>query len=193
MGYLTYDDEKNFGPEILDLIQRGAAQVVAPHLNALEQDNNELRQRLAQETKRNLDAALDRAVPSWREINADSRWYEWLQGQHVYSGYSGQQLLNDAVEKGDARRVIALFRGFLTAAGQAPANPAPQRTSQRTRRAPSGLPIYDRSEITEMAARRRKGLINDADWAAWEREIVAAGRDGRIRGALNADGVPMSR
>jgi hypothetical protein len=48
------------------------------------------------------------------------------------------------------------------------------------------------AQIAEMAALRRRGAINDADWARWEYELVAAGREGRIRGALNNDGVPVS-
>jgi hypothetical protein len=35
--------------------------------------------------------------------------------------------------------------------------------------------------------------ITDAQWAAWEAEIVAAGREGRIVGALNLDGIPVTR
>jgi hypothetical protein len=44
-----------------------------------------------------------------------------------------------------------------------------------------------------MWARRRKGQISDEAWARWEHELVAAGREGRIRAALGIDGVPVSR
>ena len=57
---------------------------------------------------------------------------------------------------------------------------------------PSGR-IYTRPQITEMARRRQKGLIDDAAWLRWEYELVAAGREGRIVGALDADGIPKSR
>jgi len=40
---------------------------------------------------------------------------------------------------------------------------------------------------------RRKGQIGDEEWARWEYELVAAGREGRIVGALGVDGVPVSR
>ena len=43
-----------------------------------------------------------------------------------------------------------------------------------------------------MAAMRRKGEINDQDWLRWEYELVAAAREGRVRGSLNNDGVPVS-
>src|SRR5262249_23299796 len=50
---------------------------------------------------------------------------------------------------------------------------------------PLGL---DGGQITQMASMRRRGQIGDAEWARWEHELVAAGREGRIRGALNNDG-----
>jgi hypothetical protein len=39
-----------------------------------------------------------------------------------------------------------------------------------------------------MAAMRRRGEINDAEWARWEHELIAAGREGRIIGALDLAG-----
>ena len=36
-----------------------------------------------------------------------------------------------------------------------------------------------------MARRRRKGEISDADWARWEYELIAAGREGRILGCYH--------
>jgi hypothetical protein len=131
-------------------------------------------------------------VPNWREINNDPRFHAWLLLPEPYSGAIRDRLLKDAAATGDVQRLIRFFRGFLReqgAAGQAPASPASQRTS----RAPPGQRIYDRSEIVRMWARRRKGQISDEAWARWEAELVAAGREGRIRAALGIDGIPVSR
>src|SRR5215467_1293750 len=111
--YLTHDDVANFGPELVDFSQRAAVQAVAPHLQALEQQNAELRHHLARQTKHTIDQALDNAVPNWREINSDSRWLAWLAESDPYSRVKRQRLLDEAVERGDANRVIAFFRGFL--------------------------------------------------------------------------------
>jgi hypothetical protein len=35
---------------------------------------------------------------------------------------------------------------------------------------------------------RRRGEIGDEEWARWEHELVAAGREGRILGALDPAG-----
>ena len=76
---------------------------------------------------------------------------------------------------------LNFFRGFLAQAGAA---------AQTTGRSatPSGKPTYARSQITQMAAMRRRGEIGDAEWARWENELIAAGREGRIRGALEPAG-----
>jgi hypothetical protein len=97
-------------------------------------------------------------------------------------------LLKDAAHAANAPRVATFFKGFLREQGAA--GQAPQR---RTSRAPSGKPIYTRSQISQMWAMRRKGEINDQEWARWEHELVAAGREGRVVGALGIDGVPMTR
>ena len=184
-SYLTNEDVQNFGPELVDFSQRAAVQAVAPHLQALEQQNAELRNHLARQTKHNIDQALDNAVPNWREINRHPQWLEWLQESDPYSRVKRQRLLDEAVERGDATRVIAFFRGFLgeEAWRQGAAN---QRQSGG-RTLYSSPRIYSRDQITQMARRRQKGLISDADWARWEYELVAAGREGRIVGALDPE------
>ena len=54
--------------------------------------------------------------------------------------------------------------------------------------ATGGPRIYTRAQIANLYARRRKGEINDANWAKWEAEIFAAANQGRIAGALDRDG-----
>jgi len=78
MSYLTNQDVANFGPELVDLTQRSAMHTVAPHLQALEQQNADLHAQLMRTTKRTIDQELDREVPNWREINNDPRWLQWL-------------------------------------------------------------------------------------------------------------------
>ena len=135
-------------------------------------------------SKRTIDQALDGAVPNWREINRHPQWLEWLQEPDPYSRVKRQRLLDEAVERGDANRVIAFFNGFLGEAAwrQGAANQQPSR------QAATGQRIYSRSEITRMAALRRQGKIDDQTWARWEHELCAASREGRIAGGLSLDG-----
>jgi len=190
VSYLTQQDLDNFGPELLDVAQRAARHAMAPALNRLEQENEELRDEVTRVAKTSIDQYLDANVPNWREINNDPRFHSWLLAPEPYSGIIRDRLLKDAAHSANAPRVASFFKGFpreAGAAGQAPAGRTPQR------RAPSGKPIYTRGQILQMATMRRQGKIDDAAWARWEYELIAAGREGRIVGALDIDGIPVSR
>jgi hypothetical protein len=188
--YLTWEDERNFGPEILDVAQRAARQAMAPAMNRLEQENEQLRDHVAREVQRNLHSQVAAAVPNWDAINRDPRWFQWLADYDVYSGYRRQDLLNDATAKGDAQRVIAIFRGFLAAAGQPGqvGQPGPRQFVQ-----PGRGQIYTRDQITQMWNLRRQGKIDDQQWRRWEVELCRASAEGRVRAALDwQTGLPVT-
>jgi hypothetical protein len=93
MAWLTQDDVNQYGSELIDVTQRAALHAVAPHLQAIEQQNEELRRRLAIEARRNLDAAVERAIPNYREVDRDPRWHRWLLETDPLSGVPRQQIL----------------------------------------------------------------------------------------------------
>jgi hypothetical protein len=178
--YLTMDDERNFGPELLDVATRAARQAMAPELQQLHAENQHLHDQLTSTKKLAIDQYLDAHVPNWREINSSEKFHAWLLAPEIYSGVIRDRLLKDAAAKGDAARVANFFTSFI-AAGNFP-NPAARSAT------PSNKPIYTRGQITQMAAMRRRGQIPDPEWARWEVELVAAGREGRIIGALDPAG-----
>jgi len=187
MSYLTPEDEKNFGHEIIDLIQRGSRQAMAPILDRLEERDERLREGLQRAAKTAIDHALDTAVPNWREINQDPRWFDWLNSPEPYSGYRRQDLLNDATAKGDAGRVIVIFKGFIAAAGGQPApssRPASVLPASYPAQSSRGR-IYSREDITRMAALHRRKAISDEEYARWENEFIRAANEGRVKGALD--------
>src|SRR5262245_43038708 len=171
-NYLTRKDEQNFGPELLDVAIRAARHGLAPELAQLHNENAQLRDEVSRTTKLAIDRELDAAVPAWRAINADPRFHSWLLMPDTYSGIIRDRLLKDAVAAASAQRVINIFQGFLREAGAV--GQAPARTAARHRQAQG--PFYSRGQITEMAAMRRKGQINDQEWARWEHELIRAGR-----------------
>ena len=99
----------------------------------------------------------------------------------MFSGVIRDRLLKQAANAGDAKRVIGFFSAFL-AAGNFPTNTAAGAAT------PSRKPTYTRGQITQMAAMRRRGQIPDPAWENWQHELVAAGREGRIIGALDPAG-----
>lgn len=180
MSYLTLDDERNFGPELLDVATRAARHALAPEMQRLHEENQLLHHEVSRATKATIDHELDAQVPNWRAINSDENFHRWLLLPDTYSGVIRDRLLKDAAAAGDAARVANFFRGYLAQAGAAAQYPT--RAA-----APSGK-IYTRGQITQMAAMRRRGEINDTEWAKWENEVIRARREGRIAGALDLAG-----
>ena len=113
MSWLTEQDRQNYGDELLNVSQRAALHALAPELQDIRQQNAELQRRLAQEARRNLDAAVERAIPNYREVDRDPRWHNWLLQTDPLTGVPRQQILNDAIASTDAGRVAAFFRGFF--------------------------------------------------------------------------------
>ena len=193
-SYLTQEDERNFGPELLDVAIRAARHAVSPELAQLREENRDLQDQLNSATKLSLDRELDAAVPGWREINTDPRFHAWLLLPETYSGVIRDRLLKDAAAAGDAQRLVKFFQGFLREQGGVGQPVAAGHASQRASRAPSGQRVYDRSEITRMWNLRRQGKIDDQAWLRWEHELCRASAEGRVRGALSLeDGIPRSR
>jgi len=196
VSYLTQRDLDNFGSELIDVAQRAAQHALAPELQRLHEENQDLQDQLTSATKMTIDQYLDREVPNWRSINADERFHSWLLQPEPYSGIIRDRLLKDAANAANATRVASFFKGFLAAAGQAPVEQAStDQARQRTsRRAPSGRPIYTREQITQMWRLRRQGKIDDQAWAKWEYELCLASKEGRVVGALSLeDGIPVTR
>jgi hypothetical protein len=98
--YLTMDDEKNFGPELLDVATRAARQALAPELQQLHNENLALQSQLDLAKKAAIDRALDAAIPNWREINSDERFHAWLRLPEMFSGVIRDRLLKDAAAAG---------------------------------------------------------------------------------------------
>jgi hypothetical protein len=137
---------------------------------------------LALEQRRNPEAALDREVPDWRQINNDPQWIGWLSGTHLYSDRARQFHLDDAVASGNVHRVAAFFRDFLaqnaTAARPAPALGASQQWGSRV--SPRDKPVYRRDDIVRASREYQKGKISEADYRCLSYDFVAAAKEGRI-------------
>ena len=183
-SYLTQKDVANFGHELLNVAQRAAMHALEPELQRIDRQNAMLGRQLAVERQRGLYAALDRESPGWREVDSDPSWVGWLHGLHALSGLPRQRHLDNAVMRGDAHRVVALFRDFLATRGQR----APQPRQERPTMA-SGA-IYTRPQIAALYAAHRKGAYagREAEWNALEADFVRAAREGRIIGAKSIAG-----
>ena len=181
--YLYQSDIDNYGPELIDVTQRAALQAVTPHIQQLNQQNAQLQQRLAVEQRRRLDDQVARGVPDYQEVDRDPRWHRWLLGIDSLSGRVRQHLLNDAIAAGDPHRVKSFFDGFRREAGSTPA-------AASIRAGSSGKPIYTRAQIQKLYDRHLRGAYNgrEAEWNRIEADIIAAGREGRVRNVMDVFG-----
>jgi hypothetical protein len=188
-SYLTAQDVQNYGTELLDVSQRAALHALAPVVQDLERQHEDLQRRLAKEARRNLDAAVERAIPNYREIDRDPRWHQFLRETDLYTGQPRQALLNIAIADGSATRVVALFRGFLQEVGGSQQAGA-QTSRSAPARASSGGPIYSREQITKLYDQHRRGAYagREAEWAKLEVDIIRAGREGRIQNPVSVAG-----
>lgn len=208
---LTAEDEQAYGPEMLDVVKRGALEAVTPLIETLKQENARLKQQVQRTTTTTVAQALDQAVPDWQAINVSPKFKNWLRLRDVYSGNVRADLLNAAYRAADAARVVAFFRGFLTeeeATGSLdtplqPQQPAPQPASRVAAvpletltapgraRPPSGnspavadsKPIITHAQIREFYTNVRKGVYagRDQDKANDEAFVFECQREGRVR------------
>jgi len=204
---VTQADVQTYGPELVDLIKRGATEAVAPQLTHLEKENQQLKQRIAREARQSVYHVLDQQLPNWKEINTSQRFKDWLRLRDIYSGEVRQTLLNRAMQAANAPSVLAFFRGFVTdeqATGQqstvpqnqqppAPRQPAvqletlsaPGRANPATggTQVPVEKPVYTRAQVAKFYADVRKGAYvgREAQKEADEQAYILAGKEGRVR------------
>ena len=203
---LTAEDEKTFGPEIIDLAKRAALETVAPQIDTLRNENQQLRQRVNATAANNVYADLNSQIPNWRDINTSPRFLQWLSLRDLYSGEVRGKLLRQAFAAADAPRVLTFFNGFLTeerATGHLVDPAAPQPALQPPRdaavnlltlaapgvrpasdtNAPADKPIFTHKQVAEFYSHqgRARYVGRDEDRKADERLIFEAQREGRIR------------
>src|SRR5262245_33928847 len=177
-SYLTQQDINDYGYDVLDLAQRAAMHAMTPELQRIDYQNAELRQQIAEDRRRGLYQTLDAQMPDWRQIDDSPQWRQWLLFSDPLNGRPRQALLNDAIAKNNAARVLSFFRGYLAE------TPAAGRTSQWTPPAAAGRdkPVYRRADITAAHHAYMKGAYKgrEAEYEALQADFVAAGREGRI-------------
>lgn len=140
---ITDKDRDTYGPELLDLIARAAAEqadkIVAQRMKDLEPKIEQTREQVSSVTQQVYQTKQDRffgelakVVPDWQEVNADTRWLAWLGETDPLSGVPRQRYLDNAQQNLDHQRVATLFNAFKDAAGigkpkDPPAAPAPAK------------------------------------------------------------------
>ena len=128
-------DADTYGDELITAARRWARHEVSAELDALRQQVRQLAentQQVQQQTSKMSLAGFFDADPvvgkTWRTLNNDQKFLTWLSQVDPFAGQSRQDMLNDAVARGQFERAAAFFRAYVqqqTAAGSPPVVPPP--------------------------------------------------------------------
>jgi len=207
---ITPEEAADYGEDFLKVVGKRAREEMAPVIKGYQAKIAELEQKLngvsgavQQTSQEKLLTKLDEGLPTWRELNSNSEFLDWLRLPDPYSGAIRHDMLKAAYAQGNAHRVLAFFNGFLAEeavvapAGQEPdpqvtkvpkvplanlAAPGRAKTAASAS-APAEKPIITRAQIAtfyaDLAAGKYRG--RDAEKNKAEAMIFEAQRDGRIR------------
>jgi hypothetical protein len=204
------EDVEAYGQELITASQRWAENKWAPVVHDLErrlllvEGGNHQNAQLAAQAR--VEAALDREVANWQQINIDPGFVAWLGQVDPFSGQLRKKLITEAHGAGDAARTIAFFRAYRdehTAVnqspgtqphqtGEPPAEPLPLDSlvvpgrGQTAAPANTGAPdkrTWTNAQIAAFYRDKQRGLWanREAEAERVERDIIAASVEGRIR------------
>jgi len=136
-------------------------------------------------------AELDRLKSGWRDTNDDPLFHAWLSEPDEMSGDVRQELLSNAFNNGDLQRVVRIFDAFEASQNQSQMTPnsTPTQPNQRRQMPDSNATgqqrdakVYTTSEIDNFYADLTRGKYKgrESEATAIERDIFAAGREGRV-------------
>jgi hypothetical protein len=207
---LTDEDVKTYGPELIDLARRAGLEAVGPELEASQTEIRQLKQSISRSAQAGVQQTLDRDVPTWREINLDPRFKQWLRLPNIYSGRIRHQMLSDAYQAANAPLVAQLFRDFIddeeatgnyepAPTAEQPPKPAPRKAAVPLETlaapgrakpaggeptAPADKPRFSRTQIQRFYSTVRQGgfLGREVEKDRQEQEIFLAQREGRVTG-----------
>jgi len=177
------------GQEFVDAIGKISAAGAASEIAALRK---ELGQVQASQTETQEDlfySRLSELSPSWRAINKDARFDEWLDGDEGLSGIARKNFLTNAYDNRDAEMAARYFNQFAELLPTEPGlnNPnaitdfVPDTTGGG---APAGANavFYTPESIQQFFKDRGLGRFKgrEDEAAAIERDIFAAQKEGRI-------------
>ncbi len=208
-GLITPEEVNDYGEDFLKVVGKKAQEVFAPIYAAQKAEIERLTKQLEgfsgfvqQDSHQKLLSTLDRDLPSWRELNTNEDFLNWLRLPDPYSGAIRHDMLKAAYAQGNAHRVLAFFNGFLAEeAAVAPAQrepdisvttvpkvplqnlAAPGRAKTAAAPAPAEKPIFTRAQIAAFYADVASGKYRgrDAEKLKNETLIFEAQREGRIR------------
>lgn len=189
---ITPDDEDSFGADMVDMVRRACqdefARLSRPLADAIEQLKQSVQgvsNVTAMTVQERFEDQLTRAVPNWRQIDADPKFIAWLQASptrdrmfkeaaahrvvediaYMFDEYANKHAPAPAAARTDDRL------SKMVAPGKAKSGPTPAQTQETKKQ-------WTRSEIAAVYA--SKHTYKAEEFNRIEREIALAQREGRV-------------
>lgn len=203
---VTEDEIASYGQPLIDLISKvagsgGGAKDLAKQvidltarLGNLEQGQEHIAKSAETSTRSSFFSELSRLVPNWKQQNDDKGFAGWLAEEVPYTGKERQHYLSEAFNNFDVDAVAKFFTDYEGLGQAAPSSddidlsppiaPDSSHVSEVDTTQANRGKIYSRSEIDKFYQDKRKGKYRNKVEEAGkiERDILAAGKEGRIVG-----------
>ena len=179
VSYISEQERRDYGDEALSIMGRKAREVMQPVVQQLNAQNQQLRQELQKVKSNDIFARLNHELPSWRQINRDPEFWQFLRTRNPLSPHSLQQLLEDAFASGDVERVLSFFHGYLRSKGH-PQGVRRSSTAPRRGQAAQVIPRRAISEYFNTIARNPNAYTPEQKQAI-EREFIASANAGLVQ------------
>jgi hypothetical protein len=199
------EEREDYGDAFLDVVGRQAQIAVSgdidqltTRLKALEQVAGQLYSGQANIHQASFEDKLAGFVPNWRELDTNPGFLNWLDEPDQFSGQPKLALLQAAVRDGDANRAALFFKSW---AGDAPTTArassltsgfgtistpsiAHQPDSAAAYASRGAGRAYTANDVQKFYADVRRGVYRgkEAEVAAFERDLEAAMKEGRLMG-----------
>lgn len=180
-----------FGEDLVTFVERMVSQQQPePKVQDNSKELQERLERLESEKQEHAQASfwmsLERAVPTFREINNDPGFHQFLAQFDPTTGKQRQQELADAQQALSAKGVADIFQSYLHQAGQGAKRPAipEEQVEPRTTRAteaPQGKQMWTRASIGQFYRDKTAGRYSAEEAERLEADIFAAQSDGRVQ------------
>lgn len=213
VNLLTPEEIQEYGPEFIDVVRRAAGELTAPLQEEVELLRGQLgtvRQETGNSFLTRMNATISGLVPNWEAVNRDPSFVQWTSLPDIFSGVRRGELMQQAWDSGDARRVASFLQAFLAEeaavdpqasaqrgragfpAALAPPVPSPPQLSLEALAAPgrahsvaqqpTDKPVYSAADITRFYTDVAAGRwrMREPERAAIDADIIAAQREGRI-------------
>lgn len=206
-GGVNDADVAQYGPELIDLMRRIAAEsagsqgqalkdVVAREVGAVRADVTQVQANQQVQARKAYEDGLTAAVANWREINVTPEWLTWLGEYDAILGSTRQAAVTAAYNAFDVPRTVAFLTRYLAQHQAAPAALTPQeelarQVSPRGTNAPAPVStaveqpgrIWTQTEIADAYRAQIQGRnrLSQVQWEALEAEITQAVAEGRVR------------